>query len=139
MIVELLQKISTTLSGVTQLGATYDFNASRYEAYPCAIYQPISFENRYLTTAENIKGYQFRIRVFQEAKIAGKRASLIENLAPTVDAIIAAFDDGWDYGTIDGHRVWVSAESGTWGIDQSTLGELIFADIILTVNLTTNN
>lgn len=139
MITELLTKIQTTLDGVDELGAVYDFNASRFESYPCAVYLPQAFDNRYLTNAENIKGYRFRIRVYQEAKVKQQRAAIIEGLAPTVDAVIAAFDAGWDYGTIEGHRVWTLAEQGQWGIDDSPMGELIFGDIILIVNVTTNN
>jgi hypothetical protein len=135
----IISLIETTLQKVDKLAKIYDYNTSNLEGFPCAVYLPVAFNNDYLTNQENIKGYSFKIYVYVETKIAGKDVALKDILVPVVDDIIKQFDTDWNFGTIEGHRVWTKMTNGNWGIVGIAQGEALFAELNLTINLISNN
>jgi len=138
MIATLINLIETVLTGVSEIAFVYGFNVTKFDGFPAAVFIPQTFDNTYLTTAENRKGYAFRLVILQEAEVKNKDSAL-DILVNAVDAVIAAFDTNWDQGTtVEGHRIWCSAGSGSWSIDKTQNGELLVAEVILTFNVVTN-
>jgi len=135
----LITNIKTVLDNVSELSRVYDYNISKIGGFPCAIYQPLAFENTFMTNNENFKEYNFRITIIAETKVKNKRQALIDVLAPTVDAVIAQFDQDWDGGQIDGHRIWYRISGGDWGFDEISQGEILFADINLAIKFADDN
>lgn len=139
MYTTLLPKIQTTLAKCDKISRIYNYPIKTFEGYPCVMYLPTNFDNDYLTTAENIKGYNFKLFVIQEMGVAGNQASINTILAGVVDQIIAQFDEDWNQGTLEGHRIWWRLNAGDWGFADEKAGRVVFAELNLTVNLMTNN
>lgn len=140
MIKALLDNITTILEGITSLGAVYDYNASGVNVYPYAIVLPTAFDNTYLTKDENLKGYKFKIYVYQEAQTNGVETSFKDIFLPVVDDIIEELDEKWNgnlwTGQTGNHRIWAICESGDMGITKGEQGDLLYAELNLTINLT---
>ena len=139
MLSTLIQKIQDTLNKVSELAYTYDFTASEYEGYPCAVFLHEEFNNRYLTDCENLKGYTFKIVILAEQTVKGAQSAYKDVLLPAVDAVVKQFDEDWDQGTsIEGHRIWSVIESGRFDFDETQDGTLLFTELFLTINVITN-
>lgn len=141
MIKALLDNIVSILEGVSKVNAVYDYNISGANMlYPCAIVLPTAFDNKYITQTENLKGYKFKIYVYQEAQVNGKQTSFKDIFLPVVDDIIAELDDKWHgnlwTGQTGSHRIWAVCESGDMGITKGEQGDLLYAELNLTINLT---
>ena len=83
--------ILTKLQGITELVAAYDYHTEDVTGYPCATFEPSNNGNQEYTNTENFREYAFDILVYQEMKVAGRRAA-IANIRKAVDAVITAFD-----------------------------------------------
>lgn len=140
MIKALLDNITEILEGISSLGAVYDYNVSGVNIYPYAVILPTAFDNRYLTQTQNLKGYKFKIYVYQEAQINGREVSFKDIFLPVVDDIIEELDDKWHgnlwTGQTGSHRIWAVCESGDMGITKGEQGDLLYAELNLTINLT---
>lgn len=140
MIKALLDNIVEILETITSLSAVYDFNVSNLSVYPCAVVLPTAFDNKYLTQNQNLKGYKFKIYVYQEAVINGKQTSFKDIFLPVVDSIIDELDNHWDgnlwTGQTGNNRIWSICESGDMGITKVEQGDLLYAELNLTINLT---
>lgn len=135
----LIANIKTTLDKVTELAYVYDYPVVNLDGYPSAIFYPVSVDNSYITNAENLKAYNFKIFVIVEMTIKDKQTAFNTILSGAVDAVIAQFDEDWDGGTIGGHRAWYELNSGDWYSNEVTDGQQGIAELNLTVNLMTNN
>ena len=139
MFATLLPKIQATLEKCLLISKIYNYPIETFEGYPCVYYIPTNFDNNYLSSNENIKGYNFKIFVIQEMKKAGNQVAINTILAGVVDQIIAQFDEDWNQGTLDGHRIWWALNAGDWGFADEKSGRVVFAELNLTVNLVTDN
>jgi hypothetical protein len=140
MYATLLPKIQTTLEACDKLNdKVYNYPIKDFPGYPCAYYIPTVFENEFLTNAENLKGYNFKIYIIQEMKKAGNQNAINTILAEAVDQIMAQFDEDWNQGTLDGHRIWWKLNTGDWGFADNEAGRVVFAELNLIVNLMTTN
>jgi len=142
MIKALLDNIVEILEDIDSISAVYDFNVSNLTTYPCAIVMPTSFNNEYLTNTENLKGYAFKIYIYQESVINNKQVSFKDIFLPVVDDVIAELDNKWDgniwTGQSGSHRIWASCEGGDVGITKTEQGDLLYAELRLIINLTNN-
>lgn len=109
------------------------------EAFPAVVFFPSSGENEFMTNDENRKEYAFKIYVMAECEVAGIETAFNTLLASSVDEVTAKFDEAWDGGTIDGHRVWYRLTDGDWGLSQEQNGLIAVAELNLLVKLATNN
>lgn len=131
-------KINTILEGVDRVKKIYPYPATKIDAYPAAVYYPSTFENRYETTGSNFKIYGYKLWI-----VVNTEGTTVENVFDTVmpkvvDAVLAAFDEGWDFDTIDGHRAWTTVETGAWTVSEEQAGVEVTAEIDLTVKMLTN-
>lgn len=136
----LITKIRTTLEGISAIKVVLSTPTSKLTKFPAVFFKPTGFTNAYETQNENANVYQFMLII-----LVGSEATTIENafgtvLPRTVDAIKAAFDSEWDYGTIEGHRVrTVITGDGPWDIDEQQDGLIAYAPLRLEISLLTNN
>lgn len=108
-------------------------------AYPAIIYYPESIDNAFETNKENMKTYTFA--VFIVIKIAGKTSAEIygDILPQTFTDFESAFDAEWNFGTVDGHRVWAKQTSSLVGFSVEQNGQIGSMEIKLQVKALTNN
>ena len=140
MFATLFTKINTTLTAVTELSKIYDYPVTKIEGFPCAVFYPVSFENTFLTTVENLKGYQFKIFIVTETKVKGMELAFNPILSEAVDAVIQQFDNDWDQGAVSGHRLWWRLSAGDWyTVEETQNSVMAVAELNLIINITTNN
>ena len=135
----LISNIKTLLQTVTEIKEVKAHGYSRLTKYPAVVFIPESFENSYQSTEENFETHKFKIWV-----IVGVSETTLDNafetvLPKAVDAIKEKINDSWDGGTIDGHRVWYTLDSGNFGLSEEDKGLQAWAELSLTIKLTTNN
>jgi hypothetical protein len=135
----LLTKIGTTLSKISLVKDNFYYPKTKMTKFPSVFYFPAGFENSYDTNAENFKIYRFNLFV-----IVGVSQTTLSNgvdvLAKTVQAIIAQFDEDWNQGTIDGHRVWTVINSGNpWQLSQEEDGQELSAQLTIEIKLLSTN
>src|SRR5689334_2917378 len=110
----LISQIQTTLQGVSAVKVIYAYPTTKIEKYPAAVFFPDTFDNSFETTADNKKRYRFKLYIVVGATQKDLNSIFSTVLPKTVDAVIDAFDAAWNGGTIDGHRVSMVIDSGTW-------------------------
>lgn len=139
MYTTLLTKIETTLNTVNRVQENFSYPKTKITKYPAVFYFPDGFENSYETNSENFKIYKFKMFVIIGVKQT-TIASASDVMAKTVQDIMAAFDEQWNMGVIDGHRAWVTLGSGDpWQLSGEQDGMELSAALNLEVRLLTNN
>ena len=131
-------KIRTILESATKIKSIYAYPARQIDSYPSAIFYPSSLGNDFETTTENIKNYGYKLYIVINAE-----ATTVENIFNTimpnvVDQVLEELDNGWNFDSIDGHRVWAKVETGEWGITETNAGLEVYAEINLSIKLLTN-
>lgn len=140
----LISQIKTTLDELTgsgnPLAYVYDFPQTKIEGYPAALFFPSNFSNRYDSTVENAKEYQFSIFLLLETEIAGMQTSYNTIMPALLDQVIAKIDEDWDGGqtTIGSHRIWWTLGSGAWGLVEGEKQTYLQAELTLTVKFNSN-
>jgi hypothetical protein len=136
---ELNNKIQTILESVDKVSSIYAYPAKKIDSYPSAIYYPSTFENTFETTGSNFKTYGYRLWI-----VVNTEGTTIENVFDTImpnvmDEVLQAIDEGWDFSTIGGHRVWCKVDTGGWSVSEENAGVEVTAEIDLSIKLLTNN
>ena len=136
----LIAKIKTTLESVTQVKDVFSTPKNKLTKFPCVFFKPAGFTNDFATNSENEIIYRFLMYVIIGTQQTTK-ANVFDTVLPnTVDAIIAAFDAGCNYGTINGHRVRVKIDSAeAWELSQEEDGLVAYAPLNIEIKLLTNN
>lgn len=130
-------KIQAILDGTTTIVDTYAYPTTKIDNYPAVIYYPSTFENSFESTGTNFKIYGYKLWIVVNTEgttIANAFSSILPN---AVDEVLQAFDDGWDFSTIDGHRVWTKVETGGWTVSEENSGVEVTAEIDLQIKMLT--
>ena len=136
----LLTKINTTLESVSNIKEIFSVPNPKLSKFPAVFFKPDGFENAFETNDENMKTYRFILIV-----IIGVKQTTLDNifgtvLPKTVDAIVEQFDADWNYGTIDGHRMWAKIDSaGPWEVSEEQDGLVAYAPLNLEIKLLSTN
>ncbi len=140
----LSSKIQETFESIAQVQLVIPHpidNLDQLSKYPAVVWFPFQDENAFETNVENMETYSFRAFVFIQANQATNLNKIFTDAMPkTVDAIKAKFNEQWDGGTINGHRIWIILETGAWDVDAtSAKGKVGFVELHIKVKgLTTN-
>lgn len=122
--------IKTKLDAISSISFVYDHSRAVFEGYPAVVFELFDFENSFLTTADNLQTYTFRITIFQETKIQGLDSAT--DLVDTVqnDIIIALEGDF----SLTGEVVWCNPTLGDREITETGQGLVVTQDIDLKCN-----
>lgn len=140
----LIEKIRTTFTAVDKVQLVLPHpidNLDQLERFPAVVFFPDTDNNTFETNAENMKQYRFRAFVFIQLNEQTNAQKIYTDAMPKViDAIYAQFDQDWDMGTVDGHRVWVLLEGGRWDTDASSAkGKIVYAELNIRIKALTTN
>ncbi|MDP2654897.1 MAG: hypothetical protein Q8Q08_12825 [Candidatus Omnitrophota bacterium] len=140
MLTTLITNIKDALEDVAGLdGKVYPYPVSKPAGYPFAVFFPIAFNNRFLSSAENMIGERFRIFLVYETQQAGLENVWKTFLPNLVDAVRNELAETWNQGTIGGSgRVWWSLETGEWTQEITQQGGTVTASLDLIVNYSTD-
>jgi len=141
MYATLMTKITTTLESVTNVKDVFSVPKSKLTKFPAVFFKPDGFSNTFETNNENMAIYRFMMIVMVGTNTNLKPSEAFGTVLPnTVDAIIDAFDENWDGGTIDGHRVTVKIDSAdAWELSQEEDGVVAYAPLNVEIRLLTSN
>ena len=136
----LLSKIATTLGNVDRVKSVYAIPKSKITRYPAVFYKPNGLVNSFETNNENLATYAFVLVVIVGAEQKSLNSIFTTVLPKTVDAIINQFDEEWNQGTTDGHRITAKIDSAdAWEVSEEQDGLVAYAPLFLEVRLLTNN
>jgi hypothetical protein len=133
-------KIKETLGTVKKVKQVSSIPETKWIKWPAVFFKPLGFTNDFETQNENNQTYRFMMIV-----MVGTNQTTMENafdvvLPRTVDAIISAFDEAWDAGVIDGHRVRVKIDSAdAWEVSEEEDGLTAYAPLNVEIRLLTSN
>jgi hypothetical protein len=136
----LISTIKSTFESITEIKEVYAYPLSgNPKKYPAIIFFPTSMDNSFETQADNFKVYNFS--VFLTVSVSG---SSIENVYETIlpkihDKVISKIDTDWNFGTIDGNRVWARLSTSALTLSNEQSGATANAEMTLQVKLLTNN
>lgn len=137
---QLITSIKSTLSNVGSVKKVYAHPfAGNPEKYPAVIFYPIGFDNDFSDVSDNMKNYRFKIYGIVSAEIYSDE-DIFETILPNmVDEILEKFDEDWNYGTINGHRVWSLINTGLWGKSEEENGVEAWVEMDLIIKMQTTN
>lgn len=140
MYATLITKLTTLLTGISEIEEVFNYPKTKIDAYPAVFFQPIGFDNEFETGQENMKIYRFLLLV-----IVGTEQTTVNHvfgtvLPATVDAIVDQIDGDWDQGTIDGHRVRAKVDSADqWEVSDEQDGIVCYAPLTVEIKLLSTN
>lgn len=119
--------------------ATMKRTGSRVKNYPALIFAPDTFDNNFASTATNERTMRFKAWLVINAENI-ENTDIYERILPNaVDGVLEKFDAGWDFGSVDGHRMWARMASGIFGIVPEANGKEVFCEFALEVRVETDN
>jgi hypothetical protein len=120
--------INAKLLTVATIGVVYDHNVSKVSKYPAAMFDTVDYDNEFLTTAENLRSYTFRITLLAETKHKGLDGA--KDLLDTVqnDIIIALESDI----TLGGVVSWCEPTLGERELEDTPQGLVVTQDVDIT-------
>jgi hypothetical protein len=135
----LYSEIETILQSVENVGEIVTFPTANFSKYPAVVFFPSEVSNIFSTSSDNFREYKFKMFV-----VVGVNQTTMENvfknvLSNTCDAVLEAFDKNWKLTSLDGHRVWIRIDSGTWGVEKDEKGLMAVAELSLIIKLSVNN
>jgi len=107
-------------------------------SYPAVVVEPMSFSNEYSSTVQNKKTYRFKVWLIVPLDTFSKTVVFGEIIPKCVDDVLEKFDKGWDFGTIDGSRIWSLMNTGEFGISKGESGEEAYIEMELLIKMMTN-
>ena len=136
----LIAKVKTTLEAVPNVKDVFSVPKSKLTKFPAAFFKPVGFTNSFETNAENMATYRFLVIVMVGTAGTTAEAAFETILPHTVDAVIAQFNQDWNQGTIDGHRVTVKIDNAdAWELSEEQDGLVAYAPLNVEIRLLTTN
>lgn len=140
MLENLIQTLETSIQEIDAIQEVYMYPLEdKPRKYPALIVYPTSLENTFETTAENFKIYSFSMFALVNINNQTTKKVYEEILPRTLDKIVAHFDEDWNIGTVDGHRVWARVSSSSMGISNDAKSKTAFIDMTLQIKANTTN
>jgi hypothetical protein len=110
---------------------TLRYTGTRLTEYPAAVFVKDSVTNKISENASNFRVVTFRGWVIVPCNNI-ESADVWERILPdAVDALMEAFDVNWDFGTVDGRRIWAAMESGIQGYTPESDGRVAWEEVSL--------
>ena len=143
----IIEKIKETAEGIPEiaevfmhpLGAevidfeTMERTGTRVKNYPALIFSPAPFTNQMSSVGDNERTMRFNCWLIINAENI-EEVDLYERILPNaVDGVLEAFDQDWNFGTINGHRVRGLMTSGSFGITPGQAGREVWCEMVFEV------
>lgn len=135
-VIQKIKEILQTVDQVQEVFASPLGKDKRASKYPAVIFIPGSISSSFSDSASNHREIGFTMWVVVNSNNV-QSTEVFERILPNVvDAVINAFDTGWNFGTsIDGHRTWARVSSGDWGLSVEEKSIEAWAELKLVVQL----
>jgi len=108
---------------------------SRIKKYPAFVFRKDTFSNDFADSASNERVLNFQAWILVPAENVDN-SEIFEKILPDVtDAVVGAFDKGWNFGMVENRRVWVRMASGRQGYTTESTGRVAWSELSLVVRL----
>lgn len=125
---EIQNAIYNKLNSITELVKVYKYHAADSSGeFPFSTFEPSDVEADYLSNAENIRTYGFRVLIHQEIETVGREKAL-SILMNSADSVIDAFDSDYTLGEVVTN---IKAVPANFGIYSEGSGLVAYAEIKL--------
>jgi hypothetical protein len=137
---QLIAKVKETLEKADNVKDVFSIPKSKITKFPAVFFKPAGFQNSFETQSENMAVYHFMAIAFVGTSGTTPEVAFGTILPHVVDNIIAQFNEDWDGGTIDGHRVSVKIDSSdAWEMQEDQDGITAYAPLSIEIKLLTSN
>ena len=136
MLTTIISSIKDKCLGIPNIQEVYEYPLqANPKKYPSIIFFLDNGDNAFETTEDNMKVFNFKMWVV--FSVAGTTVQKIysEVLPKTYDDVLAHFDENWNFGTIDGHRVWGVINTSLVGLSVEENGKTASIEMNLRVKL----
>ncbi len=133
---DIIETIKTRLEEIPQIKQVFAYPLGDDEnitQYPAVIFLPDNSDSTFSDTSSNHRILNFKLWVNVAGTQINKEKLYTQTLPVAVDAVMAKLDQGWDFGTINGHRVWCRLSSGQWSITLEEKSIVASAELNLVV------
>lgn len=138
VVTSLISKIQTILEGMSKVKKIYSYPATKIEGYPAVLFFMDGIDNTFESTGTNFKEYRFKLFLVIGAN-QQNLSDVYERIMPNaIDQFLDEFDDGWNFQTIDNHRVWQRISTGLIQTSESQDGLEVSAEFDLVVKMLTD-
>jgi hypothetical protein len=134
----LYNEIKTILEKVSNVKEIHEAPTDIFTKYPAVVFFPAGVSNVFSTTSDNFKEYRFKMFVLAGTEGTNMNNIFVNVLSNTSDKILEQFDEDWSLNNIDGHRVWLRIEAGTWGLEKTNKGLTAISEFDILVKLSTS-
>lgn len=137
---DLITQIKSTFDSIDEIKEVYAYPLQGNPMkYPSIIFYPVSMDNSFETQTDNYKIYNFAVFL-----IVGVSGSSVEDVYQTIlpkihDKVVEVIDSAWNFGTVDGHRVWGRLSTSGLTLSNESAGATATAEMNLQIKLLTNN
>jgi len=137
----LIAKINETLLEVPNVKDVFSVPKTKLTKFPAVFFKPAGLSNTFETNNSNLAIYRFLMIVMIGTNSSIKPSEAFQTVLPhTVDSIIDKFNEKWDMGTIDGHRITVKIDSAdAWELSEEEDGIIAYAPMNIEIKLATSN
>lgn len=109
------------------------YKGTRIKKYPALIFLKDTMSSEFLDSGSNHRSVNFKGWVLVPCENV-ENSEIWERILPNaVDAVLAKFDVDWNFGTIDGHRIWARMASGMQGYTPETNGRVAWEELSMVV------
>jgi len=134
----LIQKIKDSLTATTGVASFSTVPGAAITEYPHVFFKPDGFTNEFLTGQENEMIYSFLMIVMVTAEGVGGSAdkAFAQVLPSVVDNIVEQFNNDWNGGVVDGHRVRVLIDSAAgWELSEEDKALVAYAPLSVQIKV----
>lgn len=135
----LIAQIKTLLGTISSIKEIYEYPIpGSPKMSPAVIFIPDTLENSFEDTVDDFKIYKFKIWIVVSISGTDEKKVFGSVLPKVVDDVMSTFDDNWNGGSVDGHRIWQIINTGNWQYVVSAEGKAAIAELTLTVKTLTS-
>jgi hypothetical protein len=136
----IISKVNTTLEGIGEIKEVFSYPLQgNPKKFPAVVYYPVSMvQNDFNSQADNFKLYTVSISIIVSLSGTTIRQVYSTILPKISDKLVQEFDEKWNMGTVDGHRVWCRLSTGDISYSQEQSGGTATMNLILEVKALTD-
>lgn len=129
-----IKALLDTVSGSGQpVVAVYEYHESNLSGFPAITFDISDVTNDFLTNAENVRRYSWKVYIYQQISEVVPLADAVEILDATADAVINAIEQNL---TLSGAVDYCRPVVGPRNFAQSTQGEALIQELTLITTVT---
>lgn len=112
------------------------YKGTRIKKYPALVFTKESFDQEFFDTGTNEISLNFLGWIVIGAENIDNTLLFEEVLPNVTDAVISKFNKAWDFGTLNGSRIWARMASGRQGYTAEESGRQAWVELALRVRTT---